>query len=168
MHVSQRSSHHLVEPEYVLGVSQGYSRTSEGAPQVPPIPKKLPFTKSASFRSDNDTMRDIFGAADNQVPRPTPSVDKRKYTDDDDDDDDDDDNGVCLSDDDVDMTDTSGKKDVLTRPMKPLKQVRGRGKATQSLPTFRLPTDAEGSNETSILGPGSAMEEEDWSKENFA
>lgn len=136
------------------GVSQGYPTQPIGAPCLAQTTTKLPFTKSTSFLSENDILRDIFSAAKNQ-PLRVPSTDKRKYTDGDDDD-------INLSEDDVDMTDTV---DAATRPIKPLRQTSKRAlNTTQSLPMLSIQNDSATPN---VLSSSNAMEEEDWSKENF-
>ena len=138
-----------------VGVSQGYSSNAVGAPRVPEITKKLPFTKSSSFRSDSDVLRDVFAGAENQQPPRASSIDKRKLPEEEDDD-------INLSDDDFDMANAGESS---ARPIKPLRSASKR--AIQSLPTLALMNNTTSSNDFNILHSNMATEEDDWSKENF-
>ncbi|KAH9951673.1 hypothetical protein B0H21DRAFT_717003 [Amylocystis lapponica] len=133
-----------------------------------PLKAKLPFTKSLSFVSANDALRDAYASCSDPFSPPTPR-EKRKHAVPDDA------AEESLSDGDVDMGSDSGSPDVgvidveasaSARPMIPLRSARQR--ATRSLPAgvFRFSdgTTAPSNSQASALAQ---TEEEDWSKDTF-
>ncbi|KAH9844207.1 uncharacterized protein C8Q71DRAFT_34921 [Rhodofomes roseus] len=144
-------------------VTEGYAPYALGAYNGPRIASKLPFTRSASFQSANDALREAYASHTHNAS----SNVKRKLTAAEADED-------MLEDDDIDLEGEATDLRIpltsrtpmnhSTRPTKPLPGARRGGMRSLSEGTLPL----GGRTNTALIAPGMTIDEEDWSQGSFA
>ncbi|KZT74294.1 hypothetical protein DAEQUDRAFT_807447 [Daedalea quercina L-15889] len=146
-------------------VTEGYAPSAPGAPNIPRITSKLPFTRSASFQSANDALREVYASHSGGFPSSSDA--KRKLGMEEAE-------GDVMEDDDIDLEDeTTDLRIPLTsqfsannsmRPIKSLPHARRGGIRSISDSTVVY----GGRSDSALVAAETTIEEEDWSQGSFA
>ncbi|EPT03701.1 hypothetical protein FOMPIDRAFT_1046733 [Fomitopsis schrenkii] len=149
-------------------VTEGYAPSAPGAPNIPRITSKLPFTRSASFQSANDALKEVYASKDAFTSSSSANT-KRKLTREEAE-------GGLMDEDDIDL-DLDGEGPELrapltshfssndpSRPIKPLPAARRGGSRSVSDSNIVY----GGRTNAALIAPGTTIdEEEDWSQGTF-